>query len=290
MSLTARQFFSAENASIDTRLECAFFSSLKMRNGTFKLTQPSRFAGLEQELAPYVRERLPGKCSVLDIGASTGLTTVELDDFLKANGASPRIIGTDLFIDAYIIELGPGLRVLADPDGWPLQYDIGGLGLRAWIRRLDYATGAVIPRLAALRRLHPRLRHLIAIGRGRPVRMESRSLAHRPISLVESDIFVAEPDFVGQFDFIRAANILNPNNFDSGRLKLALDNIRRYARGAGALLLVVRSGRAGEHHGTLFEHTGDGAFVPLHRFGAGSEIEALITEGVGQSSQGGAAP
>ena len=43
MASTARRFFSVESIRVDPVKECEFFSSLKMRNGTFKLTRPSRF-------------------------------------------------------------------------------------------------------------------------------------------------------------------------------------------------------------------------------------------------------
>ena len=305
MTLTAKRFFSpagslarrgsqadrlqeADRAmEADLALECEYFSNLKMRNGTFKLTRPSRFAILEAVFGPILRERVKGPCAVLDIGASTGLTTVELADFLRAQGAAPHVIGTDLFIQAHLVDLAPGVHVLSDPDGWPLQYGVAGVGIRAWVRRLDYVTLAVLPRLLARSLLRPRLRRRIAAGASQSVRMESRALSGRPIRLVENDIFVPEPAFEARFDFIRAANILNLGYFKPDRLRVAIANIRAYCRGPGALLLVVKTGGS-QHDGTLFELGEAGAFTVLARVGKGSEIEALIVGDAGAAERRGA--
>ena len=54
MASTARRFFSVESICVDPVKECEFFSSLKRRNRTFKLMQPSRFAGLEAEIGSLI--------------------------------------------------------------------------------------------------------------------------------------------------------------------------------------------------------------------------------------------
>jgi SAM-dependent methyltransferase len=278
MTVTAKRFFSSPGSQADLALECEFFSNLKMRNGTFKLTRPSRFATLEAEFGPIVRDRVKhGPCAVLDIGASTGLTTVELADFLRAQGAVPQVVGTDLFIEAHLVDLAPGIHVLSDPEGWPLQYGVAGIGIRAWVRRLDFITLAALPLLLARSLLQSRLRRRIAAGATESVRMESRALSGRPIRLLENDIFVPETGFEQRFDFIRAANILNLGYFGPDRLRIAIANIRAYCRGPGALLLVVKT--AGQRHdGTLFELGEAGIFKVLARIGNGSEIEGLVLE------------
>ncbi|WP_239025347.1 ATP-binding protein [Rhodoligotrophos defluvii] len=275
LPLTAKAFLGAQGP-VDLKLECAFFSRLKMRNGTFKYTEPGRFAALEPWLAPIFKQRLKQGCAVLDVGASTGLTTIELVDFLAAEGLGPgRVVATDRFIEAHLVELTPWLSVLSDPEGWPLQYDVGGIGIRAWSRRLDLVTLAALPRFFARMALQPRLRARIVQGQSQPFRMESRALAGRAIELVDSDVLLCEPGFVGQFDFIRAANLLNAGYFTTGQLGRAVDNLRRYCRAAGALLLVVRTVETG-HDGTLFELDEHGRFRVTARVGRGAEVEALV--------------
>ena len=66
MALTARRFFAVEATQVDPVEESEFFSGLKMRNGTFKLTRPSRFADLDAEIASAISERAGGIRQVLD--------------------------------------------------------------------------------------------------------------------------------------------------------------------------------------------------------------------------------
>jgi hypothetical protein len=167
-TLTAGRFFSSELIRNDPAKECEFSSSLKMRNGTFKLTRPSRFAGVEAEIRSVIGQRAKSIRQVLDVGASIGRTTIELADFLCSLGASPQVVGTDLFVDAHLVEVAPGFRILTDAQGWPLQYDFAGLAVRAWIRRLDFLTLAVVPRLMARALLRARLSRMIAEARTIP--------------------------------------------------------------------------------------------------------------------------
>jgi hypothetical protein len=276
--LTARRFFSTEPIRVDPAKECEFFSSLKMSNGTFKLTRPSRFAGVEAEIRSVIGQRAKRIRHVLDVGASIGRTTIELADFLCSLGASPQVVGTDLFIEAHLVEVAPRIRILTDAHGWPLQYDVAGLAVRAWTRRLDYLTLAAVPRVVGRALLRRRLRRMIAAGRTTPVRMESPGLAGRSIELIENDIFVPTPSFFGRFDLIRAANILNSRYFPVDQLAVAVSNIRSYCRGPGALVLVLRS-EGERHNGSLFELRSDGRFRLNGRVGSGSEIEALILGG-----------
>jgi hypothetical protein len=105
--------------------------------------------------------------------------------------------------------------------------------------------------------------------------MESRALRSRGISIVENDIFERTSAFVGRFDFIRAANILNRGYFTQAQIVRAVANIRAYCRGPGALFLVLRS-NGSSHAGTLFELAPDGRFLVQTRIGTGSEIEQIV--------------
>ncbi len=278
MVFRATEFFSKEAASAcDLAAESAFFSALKMRNGTFKFTQPCRFSELEQVIQPFVRERSGSLREVLDIGVSTGVTTIEFADFLRNNGALATVIATDLFIDAHIVHASPQLTVLADSEGWPLQYDYRGIIVRPWIRRLDYLTLAFVPRLLARWLLRARARAMIAAGRSEVVQMTTRLLSRdNDIVFVENDIMKRAPAFAGRFDFIRAANVLNLNYFGERQINEAVANIRSYLRGPGALLLVTRTNSARQNAGTLFELLPSGTFQILKRIGGGSEIERHI--------------
>jgi len=280
MNIAASKFYALDASEYDESVEAEFFRHLKMENGTFKLTGGMRFAEIEKSLGYYFAERARDIEAALDIGVSSGITTAEFADFLSAHGATARWMATDLYIWAHIVDLAPGLRLLAAPNGWPLQYDIGGVAFRAWIRRLDYATLAFAPRILARKLVRRRARALIESGQSRPVQLISpRLTGRRDIEFVENDITKREPSFDGRFDLVRAANILNRNYFSVGKLERALANIRSYVRGPGALFLVTRSNPNFENAGTLFELSDDGTFRVVDRIGGGSEIEDLVLGG-----------
>jgi hypothetical protein len=279
MALTARQYFALPAESVSPAIEAAFYGSLKMRNNTFKLTSASRFAELERKLAPVFERRASAIREVLDIGVSAGVTTVELAEFLQSNGSTARITATDLFIDAHILQVYPGIVVFADSTGWPLQYEIMGTAIRPWIRRLDYFTLMFVPRKLFLEKMRRRAGALISDRQGRPVRMISRALdSRRDIEFVQNNVLENAPDLRTRFDFVRAANVLNSNYFNKAELNTALGNIKTYLRGPGSLVLITRTNRTNENAGSLFEYHADGSLQVLSRIGAGSEIETLVTQ------------
>jgi SAM-dependent methyltransferase len=277
MGLTARHFFSLDAAACDPHVESEFFAGLRMRNGTFKLTRPSRFAELDEAFSSVIAERATQLRSVLDVGASSGITTIDLAEFLRRQGVSATITATDLFVRAHLIDAGPTARILTDADGWPLQYDIGGVAVRPWISRLDYLTLACIPRLVARRLVQRRAKAVIERGESRVVALVSPRLARRDdVEMVEDDVMQRTQSFARRFDLVRAANVLNRNYFPTRHLERAIDNIRSYLRGPGALFLVARTNRERENAGTLFELDQSRTFRAIARVGGGSEIEALV--------------
>jgi hypothetical protein len=279
MTVSARKFYSGNFNAADLAAESAFFSRLKMRNGTFKLTQVSRFRELEVAFRSIIMDRAHSLHQVLDVGVSTGLTTVELAHFLKDCGATVQITATDLFVQAHIVELFPEVTVFCDPEGWPLQYELFGVPIRPWIRRLDYATFAFIPLLLARTTLQPRLCSRIRAGRSNKVQMITRSLPqHCEIDFIEDDIMSPSEHLRGRFDLVRAANILNTNYFSVDQLKTAIANVYSYLRGPGAMVMVTRTSRTQENNGTLFELKDDGSFAVLGRVRGGSEIERLLLD------------
>ncbi len=276
MGLTAHDFFALTSAC-DPQTETAFFAALKMRNGTFKLTQTARFAELEEVFSEKIGERASTIRNVLDIGASSGITTVEFAQYLRGLGVDAKLTATDLFITAHIVDIAPALRVLAEPDGRLLQYDIGGLAIRPWIRRLDYVTLAFVPRILARKVLQPRVRAAIDSGRSKPVQLVSPRLAESDnVDMVEDNIMIRSSAFTNRFDLVRAANLLNRNYFSADDLRRAIANIRSYLRGPGALFIVARTRPGDINAGTLFELDPAGDFCVLEQVGGGSEIENLV--------------
>ena len=277
MKLTATQFFSLRDQEVDAAIETQFYGRLRMRNGTFKLTKSARFRDVEAAVAQAISARAANLRTVLDVGVSTGITTIEFCDFLRSMGARPQITATDLFIDAHIVEPFVGVRVLADPTGWPLEYDLFGRSFRAAIGRWDYVTLTVFLRLLARVALRHRLKSMIDRGKSKPVKFLSARLANRDdISVIDNDILTQSENMVGKFDLVRAANILNRGYFSDENIARAVATVRSYLRHPGGMLLVTRTKNDEVNSGTLFELTEDRTFTSLVRIGDGSEIDSIV--------------
>ena len=278
MSITATEFFSAKPNSLSFKVEDRFFTDLKTSNNTFKRTAADRFGQLDDHCIEYFDRAPIVLREVLDIGVSSGSTTLALSDRLRRAGRAARITGTDISLTAHLIQVAPNFRVLVDERGHPLQYELLGRAVRAWTRRADYLSGMML--LRTILRLSSRGRIRTSLDRAeqlRTVRLLSPRLIDRDdITIERNDIFERTPHFEGRFDFIRAANILNRGYFEDKALRQALANIAHYLSGPGAWLLVARSvGK--KTAGTLFNVSPDGRRLQLvSRIGTGSEIESLV--------------
>lgn len=271
----ASAFLSLPPEAVDPATEAAVFSSLKLRNGAFKTTAPGRFAELDAFLEPFLVRRAGRIRQVLDVGASSGCTTIDLARTLTRLGIAAEVTATDLCLDAVVVQLSARLRVLADRSGWPLQYEVAGRAVRPWPRRLDWVWPAGPARLLARRAVGAAVRRRLWRGEGAPLRLVSPRVRGFPnVRLLEHDLAVRMPELEGRFDLVRAANVLNGTVLGPRGLARAARNLRRMLAGPGALLLVLRTAaRSGVHSGTLFELDPDGALAPILRFGGGSDVE-----------------
>src|SRR3954447_2109333 len=119
MVLKASSLFFRDPADLSHESEVKFFSSIKLSNGTFKSTYSGRYKELNRELVQLLARSRAAIDQVLDVGVSSGTTTLELLHDLREAGFSPRITATDFLVEAYIVPLYPSCRALVDGDGFP---------------------------------------------------------------------------------------------------------------------------------------------------------------------------
>lgn len=279
MSVSVSRFFMGNPAAITSKVETDFFSALKLSNDTFKKTGIARFAAVNREWTEHLKQTRRSIGTLLDVGISSGTTTLELVADLAEAGFRPRVTATDLLLDGYIVELGRGMRALVDPKGFVLLYEILGRTFRPWRRRLDCLDGMVVLRSLMARTLAPRARLALAQGRiVKHVQLTSPRLLHYPeVEILRDDILVENTALKRRFDLVRAANILNRGYFEETALRAAAGNLKNYLAPGGELLVIRTLGRD-QQHGTLFRNTGNGMLEVVRRFGQGSEIEALLVE------------
>ncbi len=280
--IPARTFLGLSSSRITPEMEEVFFTSIMARNGTYKTTYGSRFSEINEQLLRLISVGSISARSVLDVGISSGVNTLELAESLGAHGYEASIVGTDILIDAYLVRVLPGCDALVDASGFPLRFDLFGRSMKPWVVQSDYRSGLFLVRKG----INVLFRSLAArVRAGRPnskttqVQLVSpRLLEDENIVVCDDDITRFNPEFAARFDLVRAANVLNKGYFDDGALRGIIGNIRKYLKPAAGSLLVLRTHENKENHGTLFTLDSDNRFVLLERFGTGSEIEHLVLE------------
>lgn len=289
---TARQLYLAlpdgDEAAQET-LEKNFFSSIRLRNGTYKYTYSHRLDDLNEMVRRLLPERRPLR--IMDVAVSSGISTLEWIEALESAGIEHEMVAGDLVVNTYLISVGKHLHVLADSTGYPLQYDLFGrvipgqpgrkhlalyfLPLRLLNKRLATQFGnTVAGRSNAMKRAastqNPRNCQRLAL-------VSPRLQARASLKIVEDDILADASPIVEGFHVLRAANILNRSYFDDETLARMVANLRRRLTPHG-LFIVCSTDSHNANHGTVFSLTRDGSFESRARIGNGSEVERLILE------------
>lgn len=278
--LAAKTFFETPPEQLTPRMEEDFFTSLMARNKTYKTTFHDRFSDINPYLLEHLLHHGPPAPRVLDIGVSSGISTVELYDDLRRGGLDVGILATDILIDAFLVKVFPKCHALVDPGGFPLRLDLPLVTMKPWVTRDDYYSGLFILRKFVntlfTHRAHRILRNPGDVRISEVKLVTPRALAKAGITVCTDDISRYNSSFEGRFDFVRAANVLNKGYFSSALLSTMIANIGRYLRKPHGSLFVVRTHADRTNHGTLFRREGDQHFEVVHRFGSGSEIEDIV--------------
>jgi len=271
-------------------IEAQFFSSIRMPNGTYKSTHAHRLDDLNARTLAAFLEAKTSLSEILDVAASSGVSSVEWADSLAAGGFKPRASLSDLSVTAYLITYNPSFRVLVDRHGWPLQFEIFGVPVAARPTKFDVATGrAVLTAVSqVLHRTWSRKLDLANLDKEVPseakaevqrvTMLSRRALARPDIRYFDDDICGPNAaELKGRFDAIRAANILQYGYFDESTLRTIVANLKDRLRGPGSWLIICRTHPDGTNNGTIFRLEQDGRFAVKARVGQGSEIEQIVT-------------
>ena len=259
------------------------FARLRLPDGIFKTTASHRLTDVDLATTALLPAR-GTPLAIMDAGASSGVTSLELFEAIEAAGHEATMTVTDLSLSARHLRIAPGFGALVDTRGRVLQHLVAGLPVRTWRRRLDYVTQFWVAVWLA-NRWHARLAASGAVARaqadGEPVLLVAPEVAAHPaIRCQEADVLAPPPaNEVGRFDVVRAANLLLPEVFTNERLATAIANLRARLRGPGALLILARSpppGTPGDNRATIYRVAPDGGLSVAARLGGGSELEKLV--------------
>ncbi len=253
-------------------------------NGSWKRSLPSRLQGSEAVLCRLLTAGGPGAVlDVLDLGASDGITTVELLNALRRAGvAGARLRLADLTLTLHRNRAG-ALVEYRTARGEPVLARLGWLGLRLprSPRRFDGLSTLLARLYLKLGPVRRRLRETGTISLINPVARSDPDL-----EAFELDVLVRNDALSGRFDGIRASNVLNKENFSRDQLRRALGNLHAYLREGGYLLISRNQiGRGGEtERGSIWQRRGSG-FIPVEGFGGGSELAEVVVAFAGSDQQ-----
>ncbi|KZC18578.1 MULTISPECIES: hypothetical protein [Rhodanobacter] len=278
--LAAKTFFETPSERLTPRMEEDFFTSLMTRNRTYKTTFHDRFSDINPYLQEYLLHHAPPTLRVLDVGISSGISTVELYDDLSRGGREVEVVGTDILIDAFLVKVFPRCYALVDPGGFPLRFDFPFVTMKPWVTRDDYYNGLFILRKFVntlfTHQVHRMLRNPDDARISEVKLVTPRALAKSGITVCTDDISRYNSEFEARFDFVRAANVLNSGYFSPTVLSAMVANIGCYLTEPEGSLLVVRTHEDRASHGTLFRRGNGRHFEAVHRFGSGSEVEDIV--------------
>lgn len=286
---TARQVFLSPLSSNEAEqeiLERTFFSSIRLRNGTYKYTYSHRLDDLNELVNQLLPESRPLR--IMDVAVSSGISTLEWVGELERSRIEHEMVAGDLSINAFLLSIGKHLHVLADETGYIFQFEVFGKAIPSppWRRHLvRYFLPLWLLRRALTADLNiirndnaKAIGHSTTLSSGNSFRrlalVSPRLPLHADLRVVEDDI-LADTTTLRGFHVVRAANILNKAYFDQQTLVRMSVNLRQRLM-PGGLFIVCSTDLEGANHGTVFTLTAKGSFESVEKIGDGSEIESLV--------------
>lgn len=294
---TIREIFctdpSTREPAAQEEYERNFYTRLKLPNDVYKTTHERRLDDVNRIVDDLLPTDRPVR--LLDVGISSGISTMEWLDALRSAGIDAHIVGGDLDVVGHLISVGPKIDILVDRKGHVLQIDIGSrsitnhlrypLARRALLAAPAWCANAAFKMLWLL---NPALRRHIAAGGGeftsslgircRPLSLLSPRIRPNPaVEIIEDDIVANTQRFEKQFDAIRAANVLN-SYLDPGMLAKMLHTLKSRLR-VGGLLVICRTDLRQQNAGSVFRLTESRALELVRRIGNGSELEPFALSG-----------
>jgi hypothetical protein len=298
---TVHEVFLAPGTSVEEQyaLERQFFTRLALTNGTFKTTYPNRLDDINEAFFPHLVRLADRPIRIMDVGASSGISTIEWYAYLSRSRIDYEITGSDLMIYSSLLTLRFTSKVAAllDRNGNIVHFDLFGMGWspqssrktlhhhtpRTSLKQLANRGLTALFRAATMIDGYPPLvkagwtapRHGFVL-KYQPIALLSRSFANNDrLRMIEDDLLAENNSkLCHAFDVIRAANILNLVYFPVHLIGRMLATLKQRLKDGG-LLIVVRTDLNGENNASIFRLSNN-QFCVIDRFGNGSEIEPIV--------------
>jgi chemotaxis methyl-accepting protein methylase len=277
---------SVSQSEQETR-EYEFFRRVMLANGTKKSTESNRLDDLNQAVFPHIARIGEAPVRIMDVGVSSGVSTLEWYEQLAGQRIPCDITGTDLTVYASLLSLGRNLEALIDRDRNILHLDVFGRGAPPVADGLRSISAGILRGVFQATmlldgKLPPLRGHIREAAKGRLLRCEpvalltSRLAQHKSLRIIEDDLEAIESaEFKKAFHVVRAANILNRVYFPERVLAQMVRKLKERLK-ANGLLIICRTDNK-TNNATVFESTADSKLRVVARLGSGSEIEELVT-------------
>jgi len=246
-------------------------------NGVDKRTGPNRLEVFDKWLITFLDDSLTRAISILDVGGSDGITTLELIKHLQEY--------SDTEVNATILE--KQLRLFyykrgcmnffltSEKKPFLLQIGIIGILLEERTGRLSYIFNPIV------RFLRSRLQHSQFekhFRRQEDILFINPKVKESPkLSWIEQDLFLYNKDLESKYDIIRCSNILNMDYFSQIQIRMAFQILTTYLKPNG-LLAVSRSLEINEGSSTTASiwRKSSGQLMLVSDLNGGSEVKSMV--------------
>jgi hypothetical protein len=253
-----------DNDGLTERREDRFFRTLRLRNGTYKTTGRGRLTAIDALAFAHLPAERPLR--LLDVGISSGVTTVDWTTTLGLQGIAYTAVAADLVMYGRLCRLFGVLDVLVDRTGFAMQLALASMAFGRPHAGVTSSRGRLLDWL--FRSVESR----IPPEAGQEVAIVSRALSrNRAVERVEWDLTQQHPAWLASFSVVRAANVLNRAYFEEPVLRRMAEFVWSYLE-VGGILIAVRTTDEGVHHATIAQRRANGSANIVATLGDGADI------------------
>jgi hypothetical protein len=238
-------------------------AALRYGDVTGKQTAAGRFSDLD----PSTLDILADGYSLHDVGISSGITSLELQEQIARRGIQGKFTISDKFVEMYVSD-GLVSRV----------YDA-----EQQLRNIYIGPFLFDPRLSVYFALSKYLFHLFKLVPSSHSQRPFLLLAPSVLRAVQSNTLnfqsydVMQPSVHKAYSFVRCMNLLNLSYFSSSEIIRAIGHLRD-SLVEGGILLFGRTRMPGVNDATFYQKI-DGQLCPIKTVEMGTEIHALVEMG-----------
>jgi hypothetical protein len=243
--------------------------------GAWKRTNRGRLPVTEAMLRKHIASNQRRHLTLVDLGASDGITTCEAVQSLRAAwGGEVTAYLTDLNLWLLRYRSGPVIEYRAS-NGEPVMARVGAFGIRLAEHRrgMSAARNRLAQWYLERRSFRQKMQLVSKISLVSPA-----VAADRAIIVSELDCLTRADGLDERVDAVRASNVLNLGYFGPDQIAAATGHLHAYLRLGGCLIVSRNSDTAGGEveNGSVWLKRADG-FEWVEDFGSGSEIKAIVS-------------